>query len=93
MKKVWKFGLALADRVTVSMPIGSKILSFGFDPQSNFAVWALCDPNTPAKETVTFMIVGTGHASVNDNEIDFVGTVNAGPYMWHCFVLKERIRE
>ena len=88
MRSIWKFRLT-GD----STPIKEKVikwLSAGYDPSGDICVWAIIDPEAGIDEKVEYNIlqIGTGW-NFNQNELDnieFIGTVKEGPYMWHIFV-------
>ena len=88
MRSIWKFRLT-GD----STPIKEKIikwLSTGYDPSGDICVWAIVDPEAEIDERVEYDIlqIGTGW-DFNQNELDnmeFIGTVKEGPYIWHIFI-------
>ena len=85
MKSIWKFELTGS-----STPIKEKVikwLSAGSDPSGNICVWAIVDPEAGIDERVEYNIlqIGTGWDFDQDN-MEFIGTVKEGPYMWHIFV-------
>ena len=46
-------------------------------------IWAMVDPTAP-KKIRTFTTYGTGHIVENKHN-QFVGTVQAGAFVWHVF--------
>jgi hypothetical protein len=58
-RRVFKYPIYIADRLTVGMPKGAEILTVQvqFD---NPQIWALVEPDNPM-ETRAFCIVGTGN--------------------------------
>lgn len=83
MVTVWKFELEVADRVEVELPAKAKILHVGTqDPTGRtIAIWAEVRPELE-RETRIFNIAGTGHRRP---EGEFVGSVIAGPFVWHIY--------
>ena len=88
MRSIWKFRLTGGNT-----PIKEKVikwLSAGYDPSGDICVWAIVDPEAGMDERIEYDIlqIGTGW-DFNQNELDnmeFIGTVEEGPYMWHIFV-------
>lgn len=80
MKKVWKFSIDLDDHVTIDMPGGAELLHVGL--QDGIKIWALVDPHQPLEKR-RFRVAGTGHPI--DVDVDPVGTVMDGRFVWHIF--------
>lgn len=95
---VYKYVLTLAPpngarvypvgEVLLNLPIGYKILSAGLDPNNNFCMWAMVDPDQPKFVPMTICTVGTGNGTV-DPDARFIGTAKDGPFMWHVFELSQ----
>ena len=88
MRSIWKFGLTGGNTRIKEKVI--KWLSAGYDPSGDICVWAIVDPEAGMDERIEYDIlqIGTGW-DFNQNELDnmeFIGTVEEGPYMWHIFV-------
>ena len=88
MRSIWKFGLTGGNTRIKEKVI--KWLSAGYDPSGDICVWAIVDPEAKIDERVEYDIlqIGTGW-DFSQNELDnmeFIGTVKEGPYMWHIFV-------
>ena len=88
MRSIWKFELTGSSTSIKEKVI--KWLSAGSDPSGNICVWAIVDPETEIDKRVEYDIlqIGTGW-DFSQNEFDnmeFIGTVKEGPYMWHIFV-------
>ena len=88
MKSIWKFGLT-GDNTRIKEKV-IKWLSTSYDPSGNICVWAIVDPEAGIDEKVEYDIlqIGTGW-DFSQNELDnmeFIGTVKEGFYMWHIFV-------
>lgn len=80
MKKVFKYSLLTSENV-LDMPEGAQVLSAHVQG-TTVCIWALVDPGKPT-ERRTFRVYGTGHEM--DDGITFIGTVMAGPFVWHVF--------
>ena len=88
MRSIWKFGLIGGNTRIKEKVI--KWLSAGYDPSGDICVWAIVDPEAKIDERVEYDIlqIGTGW-DFSQNELDnmeFIGTVKEGFYMWHIFV-------
>ena len=88
MRSIWKFRLT-GD----STPIKEKVikwLSAGYDPSGDICVWAIVDPEAEIDERVEYNIlqIGTGWDFDQDelDNMEFIGTMKEGSYMWHIFV-------
>ena len=88
MRSIWKFELNGGNTRIKEKVI--KWLSAGYDPSGDICVWAIVDPEAEIDEKVEYDIlqIGTGW-DFSQNELDnmeFIGTVKEGFYMWHIFV-------
>ena len=88
MRSIWKFRLTGGNTRIKEKVI--KWLSTSYDPSGDICVWAIVDPKAGIDERVEYDIlqIGTGW-DFNQNELDnmeFIGTVKEGFYMWHIFV-------
>ena len=88
MRSIWKFELNGGNTRIKEKVI--KWLSVDYDPSGNICVWAIVDPEAGIDEKVEYDIlqIGTGW-DFSQNELDnmeFIGTVKEGFYMWHIFV-------
>ena len=88
MRSIWKFELNGGNTRIKEKVI--KWLSVDYDPSGNICVWAIVDPEAEIDERVEYDIlqIGTGW-DFSQNELDnmeFIGTVKEGFYMWHIFV-------
>lgn len=87
MKTIWKFPLEVRDRQTIAMPAGGRVLSVQVQ-QDQLCLWALVDP-AERVENRTVRIVGTGNPfEGTEDGLDYVGTVQVPPFVWHVFVLR-----
>lgn len=83
MRSIWKFKIdGSVTHITADV---KKFLSIGEDPSGNLCVWAIVDPD--GISAFDILLIGTGWDLEKErfNEMQFIGTVNDGPYMWHAF--------
>jgi hypothetical protein len=98
MKYIWKYKLKVDSVVAVKIPKGSIILSVNAQ-YNEIVVYVLVQDLEFNSETttVTFRIIGTGHAIDDDIDIDyhFLGTVSLddGLFMFHIFMEKSEFVE
>lgn len=88
MEKIYKYPLALEDKQTIEMPMGSQILSI----QTQFnkpCIWAMVNPNLPPIG-VKIEIYGTGESITNPfpSYLKYIGTfqINNGHVVYHVFL-------
>lgn len=82
--KVYKYPINLSHGTTIELPMGSKILTAGEDPNGQICVWALVDELSMARTMVNVVIVGTGH-TIPWSHTNYIGTFKQGPFVWHAF--------
>lgn len=92
MMTVWRYKLALTDRVNVLMPAGARILTALLLiteplPTKEVAIWALVDTEA-RKEVRTFLLFITGQPIPPTREMIFVNTVPVGFLELHIFEAK-----
>ena len=88
MRSIWKFRLTGGNTQIKEKVI--KWLSASYDSSGDICAWAIVDPEAGIDEKVEYDIlqIGTGW-DFSQNELDnmeFIGTVKEGFYMWHIFV-------
>lgn len=87
MITIHKYGLRIVDTQTLPLPRDHRILSVQ-EQRGEVCVWALVDTDSPPV-SVRFWIVGTGHPFPHElayaKEDTYLGTVQAGPLVWHVF--------
>lgn len=84
---VFKYDISQpGDTVTVSMPVGAKVLHVGMQNRV-LRAWADVPDHAAAHESRRFYTAGTGWEVPSDGV--FVGTVFDGEYVWHVFELVE----
>jgi hypothetical protein len=74
------------NQTNLLLPVGAEVLCFDYQREEPY-LWIrhVQNPTQPsvAKETRTFQIVGTGWEFPLPKQ--HIGTVQQGPYVWHCF--------
>lgn len=91
-KTIWKYDLEVTDVQKVLMPIDAMPLHVAVQGNdSTIQLWALVDP-TEDMEDRFFAIVGTGNPAPDDDQGEWVGSVQQGRFVWHVFKL-DRLRE
>ena len=87
--RVFKYPIPIDDVVAVAMPVGSEVLSVGWQPGDphHIQLWARVDTTQPKGE-MWFRVVGTGHPNATGT---YVGTVllHEGALVFHVFRLPE----
>jgi hypothetical protein len=79
---IWKYQIDVDDTVTIDMPQGATVLHIAPSSATGLLLWATVNPDAPT-ETRTFHVRGTGHPLGNVGS--HLGTVQAGPFVWHVF--------
>lgn len=83
MKTIWKYTFEITDDVTIAMPSDSKILHVECQ-RGDPTMWVLVNPDS--KRVVRkFRIFGTGHPIAESEKLEFVGTFQQPPFVWHMF--------
>jgi hypothetical protein len=80
---IWKFPLPIRDMVSLTMPVGAKVLSVA-EQHGDLCLWAVVDDTAPRMERI-FYVFGTGNPIVGVGTSRFVGTVLMAPFVWHIF--------
>lgn len=88
MEKIYKYPLALEDKQTIEMPIGSQILCVQTQFNQPY-IWAMVNPNLPPIG-VKIEIYGTGESITNPfpSYLKYIGTfqINNGHEVYHVFL-------
>ena len=86
MEAIWKQSLECADRQTVELPIGAKVLCVQTQQEKPCLWFITPQTESPIVEERTFAIRGTGH---RHPQIDgrYIGTfqLQAGSLVFHVF--------
>lgn len=80
MRAVWKFDLE--DGPVLRLPVGATVLT-AQSQAGRLCLWAVVDPEA-AREDRKVHVIGTGQPVPED--VQYVGTVQEGPFVWHVFV-------
>jgi hypothetical protein len=85
MLTIYKYELALGDRVTIPMPVGARPLSVAIQ-HGRMCLWAMVNTERP-KDLATFHVYGTGHSIDADDapRLVHVATVLDSVFVWHVF--------
>ena len=91
MEVIWKYGLPIVDRQTVTMPVGAEILGVQ-EKAGGLQLWAVVNPDAQREQRV-IEIVGTGNPMADviteglaRHHLATVQTVG-GLLVWHVFEL------
>jgi hypothetical protein len=83
VRTIWKYPLPASGRV--SMPAGSLIRTIQMQGDA-ITLWAEVDREALSVERV-FLVAGTG-SSIPEQIVNYVGTVQQPPYVWHVYEIK-----
>lgn len=81
-KTIWKVALTITGKQIITVPAYGKILSVQLQA-GVVCLWVEVDPTLPRVKR-TIRIFGTGHP-MNEEERQFIGTVQQGQFVWHVF--------
>ncbi len=85
MTTIYKYALQPIGEQRIEMPEHHKILSAGLDPGGQLCIWVLADTKGSPRGRMVYGM-GTGNPwHEMAFGLDFIGTVNDGPFMWHVF--------
>lgn len=96
MFRIYKYPVDVDSAVQIiELPKNAQIISAGLDPGGEVCLWAVVDDKEARRIEKTIYCIGTGWPIdlIVGNKTDtfnFIGTVKAGPYMWHYFEGSER---
>lgn len=91
MRRILKFNIPDpmvngGKKITVMMPVDARIL--WCDVQNGeICLWALCEAGVP-REYREFTIFGTGNEIEDIYFLDYIGTIQLPPFVWHIFEKK-----
>lgn len=86
MHRIFKYSLQIKDQQELELPKEAVILSV--INQNNLpTIYALVNDNEGVDtEKYNFYILGTGHPARHlDSAIQFLNTIQIGPFIWHIF--------
>jgi len=83
-KRIWKYEIRLAERQSVEMPSGAKVLFVGVQVP-NICLWAEVDPEAE-KQIRLVSVFGTGHP-MPDDPGSYIGTfmLHGGALVFHVY--------
>ena len=84
--KIYKYMITSELYQTVKMPKQAKILTVQMQREDPY-IWAIVDPDLP-KEDRHFKVHGTGHRFNMEQNEEYIGTWQDGPFVWHLFEVK-----
>lgn len=84
-QQIWKYELAFDSegKAALDIPKGGKILTTQIQ-NGVICLWVQVLPGLPLEER-RFSIFGTGIALPETSPGNYIGTVQAPPYVWHIF--------
>ena len=92
MEVIWKYGLPIVDRQTLTMPVSAEILSVQ-EQAGGLQLWAVVVPEEKRREQRVIEIVGTGNPmpdviaeGLSRYHLATVQTAG-GSLVWHVFEL------
>jgi hypothetical protein len=90
MKRIYKYIVTGTGVNEFNIPKGAKALSVVMQ-RGNIVAYMLVDPRNEMEKR-KFVLLGTGWDLPDQlmEDLDFVGTVNDEPYIWHLFIHKNR---
>lgn len=81
---IHKYSLPQCDRFTLEMPDRAQIIRLAMQGPTPW-IWAIVDPAAAYVER-SFAMYGTGWDMPDDlSNLQYIGTVDATPYVWHYF--------
>lgn len=85
MERIYKYEVPMSHNADIEMPEKFTVLSV-HNQNNNITMWALVETTSPTK-VQHFKVFGTGFdLPKGTNDMDFVGTVIIGQYVWHVFL-------
>ncbi|MGG7470785.1 DUF7352 domain-containing protein [Chryseobacterium arthrosphaerae] len=82
MKTIYKYQLETTDQQTITMPVGSEIISLQIQ-HGVPCIWAKVNTYNEVGDR-TFVTFGTGQP-LPENNLEFIGTYQSGQYVFHVF--------
>jgi hypothetical protein len=83
MKVIYKYILDVNREQSLELSIDSEILSVQMQG-GNLCLWAMVNEELP-KVKRNIHIYGTG-ITIHEDNLQYVGTVQDGDYVWHVFI-------
>jgi hypothetical protein len=87
IKQIWKYKV----ENVIEMPIDAEILSVQIQngQMFNACIWAKVNPENELEKR-QFVVIGTGH-TFDDSDMEYIGTYQDGPFVWHLFEVKTNL--
>lgn len=86
MNTIHKYPISLVhSQSTVDLPQNFTPLFVGLDPSGQLCLWVQCELAAPLMKATVF-VVGTGQP-VPASAVRYVGSVVAGNYVWHVYLM------
>lgn len=87
MNTIYKYDLIIAERQTILMPEGAKVLHLAMQYHTP-CLWATVDPSK-MMQMRTILMVGTGNWYEVKEDMQHLGTIvdERSGYVWHFFEL------
>ena len=82
MKTIYKYQLETTDQQTITMPVGSEIISLHIQ-HGVPCIWVKVDIGNEVGDR-TFGTFGTGHP-LPENNLEFIGTYQKDQFVFHVF--------
>lgn len=84
--EIWKFTVPVADSATVYISGGRLVRWLHVEPHGDtqLTLWGIVTPTKAESNAVTVFVRGTRHP-MSGHEGEYIGTVLAGPFVWHVF--------
>ena len=83
--KVYKYSINTEPELTHQVPLNSKPLFAGIDPNGTFCIWVEVDETEVNEEKLTVSLYGTGDKfTKQENEI-YLSTIKDDPFIWHVY--------
>ncbi len=89
---IWKYELPSMDCV-IAMPRGARVLTVQRQDNRD-CVWAVVDKDLAVDDTESrrFITLGTGWGIPDDLMLDYIATVQEGPFVWHISEARAVVR-
>lgn len=86
MGTIYKYPIPLQDEFVLLLPTDARILTIQ-EQRGQLVLWATVNPTRAGTECRVFRCVGTGHAIPDENQLDYIATVQMadGNLVWHFF--------
>lgn len=84
MLTIYKYPLKLEDEQILELPVNSQLLSV-IVQREVICLYVKVDSLEKYTNGHKILIIGTGDPLEQDVTIDFIGTVQMGPFVWHVF--------